>query len=383
MNKRLRHINRLLSEYALGRFENTLPISSRLDEIDAICTGINMLAEELKATTISRNYFTNIFNAVSDMVFVVNRTGRILEMNRAAVQRLSPAGIAGTPRRTLPACLGQTAAWYRMLRGRLAETGTLTMDNLELSLPKGRHLPVDISASTFPGNHGQELYLFTAADTSYRVQTENLVLRAIIDTQERERRRLAQDLHDSVTQQLSGIKFAVSSLLAGTKDRKQQQVLQQSGTGLARLIAELRSVCFNLMPRTLEEFGLVQAIREFHTQALFNRKMDLVIHETAPLPVLDPELAVDLYRIVQEFMANAFRHGNATKVGIHFESQTGQLRIRLQDNGCGFDKGQHAEGMGLQNVRSRLRSHGAALKITTGPGKGVRFEMKVPLNQPI
>ncbi len=381
MNKRLQNINRLLGEFALGRFDSSLPISSRLDELDAISAGINMLAEELRAITISRNYFNSIFNSVSDMVFVVSRDGYIREMNQSAARWLDlPA--SGGPSPSIASSLGQPAAWFRAVRSRLDKKQGVNIGHLELQSPGGKQLPVALSLSSFRDLNGEELLLFTAADTSYRVQAENLVLRAIIDTQEKERQRLAQDLHDSVTQQLSGIKFSLSSLLAGMRDRKQYEILQQSNAGLAQLIVELRSICFHLMPKTLDEFGLVRAIREFHLKSPFSRKMELAVKEIQPLPALDAELSIDLYRIVQEFMANAFKHGNATRVSVNFEPHPGLLKIRLQDNGHGFHTRQRTEGMGLQNVRSRLRSHQATFRITTGPGKGVRFDIEIPLKQP-
>ena len=77
MDRRLQQINSLLTQYSKGNFKQQLKLSPVLDEIDAISAGINMVVEELKASTISKNYFTNIFNSVSDMVFVTNRKGII------------------------------------------------------------------------------------------------------------------------------------------------------------------------------------------------------------------------------------------------------------------------------------------------------------------
>lgn len=88
MDKRLKEINLRLSEYSLRNFDKNLKISPKLDEVDAICSGINMLGEELKAITISRDYFTNIFNSVSDMVFILNSKGIITDANKSAEEQL-------------------------------------------------------------------------------------------------------------------------------------------------------------------------------------------------------------------------------------------------------------------------------------------------------
>ena len=91
MDKRLTEIGSCLIDYSLGRFDKRIPISPVHDELDGISNGINMLGEELKAITISRDYFTNIFNAVSDMVFIVNSKGVIEDANKAAEDQLKYA----------------------------------------------------------------------------------------------------------------------------------------------------------------------------------------------------------------------------------------------------------------------------------------------------
>src|SRR5580765_5421954 len=88
MDSRFKKINKLLSEYSLGNFNKKLGMSSRMDEVDAFISGVNMLGEELKDKTISRNYFNNIFNSVSDMVFVLNRRGKIENINHAVTNHL-------------------------------------------------------------------------------------------------------------------------------------------------------------------------------------------------------------------------------------------------------------------------------------------------------
>src|SRR5688500_4627652 len=88
MDNRFNKINRLLSEYSLGNFDKKLAISRRMDEVDAFISGVNMLGEELKEKTISRDYFNNIFNSVSDMVFVLDKEGKIQNFNTSVTNNL-------------------------------------------------------------------------------------------------------------------------------------------------------------------------------------------------------------------------------------------------------------------------------------------------------
>src|SRR5688500_18717530 len=88
MDNRFDKIRRLLMAYSLGNFDKKLSMSSRMDEIDAFISGVNMLGEELKDKTISRDYFNNIFDSVSDMVFVLDKQGKIENINKSVTNHL-------------------------------------------------------------------------------------------------------------------------------------------------------------------------------------------------------------------------------------------------------------------------------------------------------
>ena len=314
------------------------------------------------------------------MVFVVDAAGRIKNINRAA-ESVFPGNASDLLGSLITQWVEQPLYWFRKLKNQLDQRGFISFDNIPLRVKPGVQLPVSINATTFTDVHGKQLILFIATDISYRVRTENLIIRAIIDTQEKERQRLAQDFHDSLTQQLSAIKFSISAVLESIGDKKQKKILQASNAGLAEVIRDIRNICFNLMPKTLEEFGLVKAVKEFYNHSLLNKNMHLIIEENRPLPELGAELNIDLYRITQEFISNAVNHGHASRVLIGFNYLDQELRIVLKDNGVGFDPQIKTDGMGLQNVQSRLKSHHASLKIITAPYRGVRFEISVPLNK--
>jgi len=88
MDARFEDINNLLIRYSLGDFDYSIQPSEKYDEIDAFITNINMLGEELKTSVISRDYFNNIFNSVSDMLFVLDNKGEITSINKAVTERL-------------------------------------------------------------------------------------------------------------------------------------------------------------------------------------------------------------------------------------------------------------------------------------------------------
>ncbi len=380
MDKRFKEISLLIREYSLGRFENDITLSPLLDEVDAISNGINMLGEELRAITISRNYFNNIFNSVSDMVFILNNKGVIEDANRSAEVQLhyESGALFG---KTINDLHKGNISILRSITKELKKGNSLISNESFLHTKYGNVIPVSITATYFKDERKKkQVILLTACDITYQKKAENLVIRAIIDTQEIERRRLAKDLHDSLTQQLSAIKFYISSIAESAKNQQQKIILLKSNDALTNVITDMRNICFNLMPKTLEEFSLLKAVKEFCNHFLYHKKAKFIIEQTNALPNFSKELKIDLYRVIQEFITNAINHGNANKITIRFSYLKEILKLLLVDNGKGFDTNQSGRGMGIQNMQSRIKSHKGELNIESYMGKGTSYKISIPLN---
>lgn len=381
MDKRFKKINHILSTYSLGNFSKRLEISDRLDEIDAFMAGINMLGEELKATTISRDYFNSIFHSVSDMVFVLDQTGLITDMNGAVQAQLGYTleQLKETPFDHLLVAgykpLLQPMAAYLKKTQRVYQKETL------FGTHAGVALPVTVCASPlFLQRKRKKGFIVTVKDRTAQVETENLIIRTIIDTQEKERQRLAKDLHDSLGQQLAAIKFYISAAASSSKSKQQKDLLLKSSEALSKVQADMRNICFALMPKTLEEFGLVKAVTELCSQLGQSHPTRFHFSFDPQFPALSKELEIDLYRVIQEFIANALQHGRADDIEIQLQFERGKVWIVLRDNGRGFNPNETGgSGMGLQNVQSRVKSHNGELRIFSKKGRGAEFLVSVPL----
>lgn len=380
VNNRIKRINQVLSAYSLGNFNQRLEISRRLDEIDAFMAGINMLGEELKATTISRDYFNSIFHSVSDMVFVLDNAGVINDMNQSVqtqlgytVEQLKGTTVDGLLLAGYPPLLQPMATYLKKMH-------TIYRQETVLGTSTGAALPVTVSASPlFDLRKRKKGFIVMMKDRTVQEETENLVIRTIIDTQEKERQRLAKDLHDSLGQQLAAIKFYISATASSCRNKTQKDLLLKSSEALSRVQADMRNICFALMPKTLEEFGLVKAVAELCRQLQQAHPTRFRFYFDPHFPSLSRKVEIDLYRVIQEFIANALHHGKAGKVVIQFDWEPQKVLILLRDNGCGFDpqKGP-GSGMGLQNVQSRVKSHNGSLRIASMPGKGTQFLVIIP-----
>lgn len=507
-DSRFEEINEMFINYSVGNFSYRLPISDKLDEIDAFISSINMLGEELQDTIVSKNFFNNTFNSVSELLFVLTPRGRISNVNKAATDKLNvskeslinknietvfnkknlsfkalkqslkhetslefetqielgskiiipvfcscnylyteneeKAGYIITAKdisniKKYEASLKSSEEKYRKIfeetsdvifvtdfdgmitntnkagkqlfnvkkktgrvcifdffinlssirnfKNELGKSGSINNHHIKLQKQDSK-IPTEIdcliSANKILGEKGEiSGYHGIIKDISKQKETENLIIRAIVNTQENERIRFAKDLHDSLGQQLSAIKFYLGSLnsLNTIKNKKFQQLLVKSNELLGTVIGDLRNICFNLMPKTLENFGLTYAIKEFCTKNHFKNLLEFDLKISPEFPGLDKNLEFAIFRIVQEFINNSIKHGKANNIKIYLTDDKGKIYLNLRDNGKGFDTGklESLSGMGLQNIQSRVHSYNGEILINSCIGSGTSYNIVLPI----
>lgn len=374
MEKRLKEISDRLVDFSYGRFERRISISGKKDLLDGISNAINMLGEELNETVITKNYFNSIFNSVSDMVFILGKNNIIVDLNETAIQKLQ------LPRKEV---LGKRITFF-LKDYTFNKSSKFTKKSLFGAYPgmrinSGKYIPVRITFSKFQESSNNQLKIVTATDISLEILQQNVHLRAIIDAQESERQRIAIDLHDTIIQQVSAIKFQIGGILNSVENKSIQANLQKSNQVLSSVIKEVRNICFNIMPSLLKEFGLIKAIREF--ALIFDSHTKLKIVEDIQLPPLSEQLKIDLYRALQELLSNAIKHGKATLITLRFYDGKNSLKISFSDNGKGFNPRNMKQGMGLQNIRSRIESHHGYFLMESSEGNGCSSLISIPITQ--
>jgi len=383
MDQRLKYIDQLVASLSAGDFDRRFSLSDKLDDTDAVIGMLHMLAQELKEVTISRDYFTNIFNAVSDMVLVLSGRGIIEDLNLAVTERLGykRQALVGRP---VDVLTGEGwASMLRHMREDRGPTGLVKFWNKSFREAAGVSFPVEMTARALPGQGGRSkgAILLTAKDVGPRHEAEGRLLRAVIDGQEEERARLARDLHDGLGQQLAAAKFLVATAVADCRDLGLREKLAAASETLTDIIRLKDGICYNLMPQTLEDFGLVPAVREMGERLARAGVLRVDVETGRAFPELPRPLEIDLFRIVQEFIANAIRHGEATVLQVRFAGHGEDVEVRLKENGKGFDLGLiHGPGRGLRNMQSRIRSHSGALVLNSKPGRGTEARIRVTVN---
>ena len=205
--------------------------------------------------------------------------------------------------------------------------------------------------------------------------------REILEISDRERRRIGQDLHDGLCQHLAGIELMSQVLhqkLAG-RSKANAGRAREIARHVREAINQTRSLARGLAPVTLESEGLASAVRELagNAEKMFGLACRVECMEVTP--DIGTDIATHLYRIAQEAVSNAVKHGKATEIRIRLESKADRLTLSVLDNGRGIPKVlPRSDGMGLRIMRYRAGMIGGLLSVEKNPGGGTLVCCSVP-----
>jgi signal transduction histidine kinase len=205
--------------------------------------------------------------------------------------------------------------------------------------------------------------------------------------QEAERKRLAEDLHDSIGTMLSVTKMSLNQLNRQLDDAaNRQEQLQKTRDMLDETMSNVRRISRDLVPTVLQRFGLLAALDELADRASGD---DLRVVLDCPVSVdhLPPAIQLTFYRIAQELLNNAIRHARAHTITIQLYCVDHEARMSVIDDGVGFDFDAIMEdkkaGLGLRNIESRLNVVAGHVTFDVAPGRGSRIHAQVNLNDPV
>lgn len=211
--------------------------------------------------------------------------------------------------------------------------------------------------------------------------SENQVLQREEEIVEKERRRIARDLHDTVSQEL----FAANLILSGVKGQVGQldgPQLEDQLKGVTEILdtaqRDLRVLLLHLRPTELEGRSLVAGFQVLVNELRDKSEMEVTfLHEVGELP---KQIEEHIFRIAQEIISNTLRHAKASRMDIFLLQRPHELQLKMVDNGIGFEQSEEEEmSYGLRNIRERVADMAGTLKILTAPKKGVSIDIRVPL----
>ncbi len=212
---------------------------------------------------------------------------------------------------------------------------------------------------------------------------QNELFNAIAVTQDQERKRIAEDIHDSLGSILSAAKLKLSALkesqtaISGEQLEKYQVAMQL----LDDASAELRNISHNIMPATLSKLGLVAALRNLigTISSHSGMQIDFSTHDFTER--LDEKAEMSIYRVVLELINNSVKHAGATKMTVQLIRYPDYINLTVEDNGRGFNyenEVQLKKGIGLGNISSRVNYLSGKINVDTAPGRGTSVIIDIP-----
>ncbi|MBC8156101.1 MAG: sensor histidine kinase [Bacteroidetes bacterium] len=215
------------------------------------------------------------------------------------------------------------------------------------------------------------------------------LMEATFSGQEEERRRLAGDMHDDIGTMLSVTKISLNLLErrltddAGLSSAQMSMLVQKTRSMIDETMVNVRRISRNLVPTTLDRFGLIAAFEEL-IERTSNNELQLTLDCPDTLEELTPTVEVMLYRIAQELVNNALKHARARQILIQIVCADGLVQLSVIDDGQGFDLDRimhdREHGLGLLNIESRLSVLHGQITFDVSPGRGSRIHVQVPLH---
>ena len=203
-------------------------------------------------------------------------------------------------------------------------------------------------------------------------------IQAQIMIQEQERKRIANDLHDSLGPMLSTVKLYMHSITVDNDTDKQS--LDKASDYIDETIGNLREISYNLLPNSLSRNGLVTVVKEYLSR-LSGRHAIKISFEATKEVSISQNTELHLFRIIQEVVQNTIKHSGATTLKLRLARQHDGLFLLTEDNGKGFDlynTREASKGLGLKSIENRCEMINASLKIVAKKTEGCKIIIRIP-----
>jgi len=215
-------------------------------------------------------------------------------------------------------------------------------------------------------------------------ETAHALSRKLMNAQEKERARLARELHDDLSQSLALLSIQLHSIASSDGDK--ETFASQLGNitfQIERLSSDVHRISHQLHPAKLEQLGLVSALRGFCREIGAAHEIKIDFHDENVPPTLANDVSLCLYRVAQESLQNVVKHSGASNVTVDLGTSDGNLRLSIADNGAGFDTGQedNRDGIGLISMKERLRVVDGRVKIDSTVGSGTKVVVTIPIER--
>ncbi len=354
---------------------------------DMFCVYLNR-KEEAESLKKSQANLNTIFDSTDTIYVLMDSDFQIMSYNKPALEfatkelghgmQVTDSFIEYFPHERQGTLLGQ-------LKKALA--GTYVNYETGYPQPDGSFNWYDVRIFPIAGSDGQLFGIMMAAlDITekklleqelldQKVQEQKKITRAMIKAQEKERNRIGQELHDNVNQILVGTKMFLTH--AGEKDAKVLALIKYPLELIDSTIREIRALSTTQVT-PLRNIHLQELIQSLLNDFIKNTSVETEFIYAVPANLIDDDLKLNIYRIMQEQINNIIKHAHPKNVRIVMEADGNAINIAVTDNGKGFDTAKKRKGIGISNMINRVESFNGQVSIESSPGKGCRINISIP-----
>ncbi|MBZ9728663.1 PAS domain S-box protein [Salegentibacter sp. JZCK2] len=262
---------------------------------------------------------------------------------------------------------------------RALETGKVYKQEFLIKRPGEPVRYVQSNGSALNDSSGNRLgAMVVLRDITQKVQQEIEISNSIIIAREKERARIASEIHDGITQSLSVVAMNMKNLRYDFSELGSSESYTRALNYLNNVIDQSRNLAHTIMPNSIKDFGLIEAVRELVEQSSSGSKKEISFEYTA-YRRMPAGKELHIFRVIQEGLGNALKHSEANNIQIRLFFEEAHVRMSLEDDGKGFDarKSYHKQGIGLISMRDRVKKMKGQFRIFSGKGTVIYFKVPV------
>lgn len=384
---------------ARGSLDTRIDLSTQ-DEIGALAEAFNKMTQDLRETTVSKDYFDSIIKSMNDTLVVIDPDTRIRSVNKAACELLEyePSALIG---KTVDVIISREGhgSGLQHCREVMAGAGVVNRE-LHYLTRTGKRIPMDFSAAVLMNKNGDvEGAVCIARDVTERKEAEEALRESerrlqhlysqMLTAQEKERRRLSIELHDELGQSLMVLNLRLRSIRDGlwTDQEDLRNECDAMRTYIKEVAGNVRRLSRDLSPSILEDLGLWAAVGRLAESFSEHSGIECSLDLPETVSPFSKEKEIIVYRMVQECLTNIAKHAHATRVSLVFRLGYGSVLLHIEDNGDGFDvkeaflKDPGKRGLGLPALYERARILGGSMEVSSRKSAGTKITFAVPLDR--
>jgi PAS domain S-box-containing protein len=346
-----------------------------------------LIAAKAEYESLSQKYL-DLYEYAPVGYLTLDSNGIILKSNFIGAQLLAKEKKYILQRRFQSFIHSESTDIFHLFLSRVFGTGQKQSTEIKMLDKEGRMFFVQLDSSMIADVSGMEKHCrMTIVDISERKKAEEIIrtsveegekMKIIFATQEEERRRISESLHNNIAQLLYAAQLKLEDL--SKHQLADKGILKDLKDLLEQSISQTRIISFQLMPPILEDFGLIPTLKEL-CEKYSGKDLIIICTIVGYAKRMENDMEIAIYRIAQELINNIVKHASASKAELSLHVYRNSFNLKVEDNGKGFDAEQafnSVQSMGLKNIKSRVKLMQGDLFIRSARGSGTKINIEIP-----